>query len=51
MNKTKDDFDEANNRMDDRCDNDLPGYSDSDSLPHINQFFANLNGKEDVPTA
>lgn len=51
MNKPADEFDSSDIQTDGRSDNDLPGQSDSDSLPHINQFFANLNGKEDVPTA
>lgn len=51
MNKSTDEFDSSDIQTDGRSDNDLPGQSDSDSLPHINQFFANLNGKEDVPTA
>ena len=51
MNKPTDEFDSSDIQTDGRSDNDLPGQSDSDSLPHINQFFANLNGKEDVPTA
>lgn len=51
MSNPKDDYDGTGLQSDGRCDNDLPGQSGSDSLPHINQFFANLNGKEDVPTA
>ena len=51
MKKTTDNFDRADIDTDDRCDNDLPGASGSDALPHINQFFNHLNGREDVPTA